>query len=409
MALPWGGNCQQFKKVDRTPVNRTEKAFIARGVDSGTARKLRIDGWSISKVKSASQDELEAAGLSAEFIAKIFKEQRPPIPDDILSKLLFDNRFQCCVCRDPSLPIIVHHIEEWARSRSHAPENLAVLCLAHHSDAHSKKELAQNLDAKTLARMKSAWQEEVRRFDSESILKSMRLEYSNWNYINELRVFEIAKELQIDCTRVDHFSTLVAMGVAEPVGLPAPVANQDSLFYKYEGPKIIGRYFYTSEILNRVISLLPIVNVSDWLERAVLGFALVPGDFIFVQGAHTFSPLGKKRNGRGPGQVCRGYRAANHVEISFIFDRWEATSSSAKSQWLSGTKNQGSLVHVKDIVRDSGKLLVTGTVLGICSNLGDLKTREYAANLLASGGLDGHFAGNEEEDDEDLDEEIDFI
>lgn len=390
-------------------MHQTEKALIARGVDSGTAQKLRIGGWTISKLKTSSEGELRAAGLNKEFIANLFKEQRPPIPEDILSKLLFDNRFQCCVCREPSLSIIVHHIDEWARSRSHAPDNLAVLCLAHHGDAHSKKELGQNLDPKTLMSMKVAWEAEVKRFDSESILKAMRLDYSNWNYINELRVFEIAKKLHVDFSAVNGFSGLVATGVVEPDGLPAPVTNQDSLFYKYEGPNIIHRYLYTSEILNRVISMLAIVNVSDWLERGVLGFALVPGDFIFVQGAHTFSPLTGKKDGAGPGQVCRGYRTANHVKIEFTFDRWEATSSSAKSEWLSGTKNQGSLIHVKNLAREDGKLLVTGTVLGICSNFGNLKTREYATSQLISGELHKQYVHNVEDDDEDSDDETEFV
>ncbi len=399
---------KQFENVDRTAVHKTEKALIARGMDSATAQKLRIDGWTMSKLKTSSTDELKAAGLSKEFIAKLFKEQRPPIPDDTLSKLLFDNRFQCCICRDPDLPIIVHHIDEWARSRSHAPENLAVLCLKHHSDAHSKKELAQNLDLKMLTKLKKAWEAEVKRFDSESILEAMRLEYSNWNYINELRVFEIAKKLHVDFSAVRGFSALIAMGVAEPGGLPAPVTNED-FFYKYEGPKILQRYFYTSEILNRVISKLPIVNVSDWLERGILGFALAPGDFVFVQGAHTFSPLTSKKNGRGPGQVCRGYRTANHVEIRFTFDRWEATSSSAKNEWLSGTKNQGSLIHVKDLSRENGKLLVTGTVLGICSNLGGLKTREYAMSLYESGHFRDPYADYEDDDDEDWDDDTELV
>lgn len=398
---------KQLQNVDRTAVHQTEKALIARGVDSATARKLRIDGWTISKLKTSSEEKLRAAGLSKEFIGKLFKEQRPPIPDDTLSKLLFENRFQCCICRDPDLQIIVHHIDEWAKSRSHAPENLAVLCLKHHSDAHSRKELAQNLDSKTLTKMKEAWESEVKRFDSESILKAMRLEYSNWNYINELRVFEVAKELRIDFRTVRGFSALVAMGVVEPDGVPAPVTNEN-LFYKYEGPKILQRYFYTSEILNHVISEIPIVNVSDWLERGILGFSLAPGDFVFVQGAHTFSPLTSKTSGRGPGQVCRGYRTANHVEIRFTFDRWEATSSSAKNEWLSGTKNQGSLIHVKDLSRENGKLLVTGTVLGICSNLGNLKTREYATRLFESGHFRNPYA-HYEEDDDDWDDETELV
>lgn len=390
-------------------MHQTEIALIARGVDSATARMLRMDGWTISKLKASAEDELKAVGLSREFIENIFKEQRPPISRDVISKLLFDNRFQCCVCRNPDLPIIVHHIVEWNRSRSHAPENLAVLCLLHHSEAHSKKDLAQNLDPKTLAKIKDAWEAEVKRFDSESILAAMRLEYSSWNYINELRVFEIAREVRVDFSVVHGFSALVAIGVAEPSGLPAPVVDQDSLFYKYEGPRIMQRYFYASEILNRVISKLPIINVSDWLERGVLGFALAPGDFIFVQGAHTFSPLTSKKNGRGPGQVCRGYRTANNVEISFTFDRWEATSSSAKNEWLSGTKNQGSLIHVKNLVRENGKLLVTGTVLGICSNLGNLKIREYATKLFESGHFHNPYAHYEEDDDEDSDEATELV
>lgn len=357
--------------------------MVARGLDTTTAANLRADGWTIAKLKLAHESDLRNAGLSEEFIKKVHKEQRPPIPYDVLSKLLFDNRLQCCVCRDPEQPIIVHHISEWAKSRSHAPENLAVLCLQHHSDVHSKKDLVQNLDMKTLATFKNNWESEVRKFDSEAILQAMRLEYSNWNYINELRVFEIVKELGIGVQNIRGFSELVARGVVAKAGLPIPVTNEN-LFYMYEGPNIVDRYFFTSEVLSRVIAKIPIVNVSDWLERGVLRFALAPGDFIFVQGAHTFSPITNKKNGTGRGQICKGFRSANNVEIRFTFDRWEATSSSAKSEWLSGTKNQGSLIHVKDISREDGKLIVSGTVLGICSNFGDLKSREYAVNLYNS-------------------------
>lgn len=172
-------------------MHQTEKSFIARGLDSESAHKLRMKGWTISKLKISSEDEMRSAGLSDEFIQRILNERRPPIPTDAISKLLFDNRFQCCICREPGLPIIVHHIDEWSRSRSHAPENLAVLCLVHHSDAHTKKELAQNLDSKTLRRSKKAWEAKVKKFDSESILKAMQLDYSNWNYINELRVLRL--------------------------------------------------------------------------------------------------------------------------------------------------------------------------------------------------------------------------
>ncbi|RYG90432.1 HNH endonuclease [Loktanella sp. IMCC34160] len=389
-------------------MHQTEKALIARGVDSATAQKLRVDGWTISKLKTSSKDELKAAGLSDVFITKLYQEQRPPIPDNTLSKLLFDNRFQCCICRDPELPIIVHHIDEWARSRSHAPDNLAVLCLKHHSDAHSKKDLAQNLDPKTLTEFNVRWEREVKLFDSESILQAMRLEYSNWNYVNELRVFEIALSQGIKTTEVKHFRQLVAMGVAQKNGLPTPIKN-DGLFYMYQGELGMQRYFFVTQVLHEVIKIIPIINISDYLDKGTLGPGLAPGDFIFVQGKQIFSPLTEKKNGTGRGQICLGSRSVNGVTIEFVFDRWEATSSSSKAIWLTGTQNQGSLIHVKSLTREKGHFVISGTVLGICSNNGDLKKRDYAHTLFKSGHFRNPYAHYEEDDVENWGDETDLV
>lgn len=359
----------------------THKALMARGLDSDRAGKLVADGWTLSKLKQAKREELDALGLEDNIVAQLLSEARPPIPEETLTKLLFNNRFQCCVCRDPKRSIIVHHIREWAESRSHDIANLAVLCLDHHGEAHSKRQLSQNLDPDTLLNFKDQWESAVKRFDAEAVYSAMRLEYSSWNFINELRVFEIAKELNVDFKAQPRWSRAFAAGIVNVDGIPLPVANDD-LFYMYEGPNILDRYFYVSEVLNAVVRSLPVINVSDYLDKGTLGFGLALGDFIFVQGAHVFSPMTAKKSGTGRGQICEGVRRANQVEIRFVFDRWEATSSSAKNQWLTGTRNQGSLVHVKDLTREDGRLVVRGTVLGICSNHGSLKQREYANKWL---------------------------
>lgn len=359
----------------------TQKALMARGLDSDGAAKLAQDGWTLNKLKLASETELKAIGLGESFINALFKEQRPPIPTDNLMKVLFDNRFQCCVCRDPKQSIIVHHIDEWAHSRSHELENLAVLCLQHHDKAHTKGTLSQNLDPTTLRGLKAEWETEVKKRDAASIYAAMRLEYSNWNYINELRVFEIANKLGINFSRIKYFSNALAAAVIDSDGMPIPV-NNDNLFYMYQGPTVLPRYHYIAGVFNEVVRRIPIINVSDFLDKGVLGFALTAGDFVFVQGKHVFSPIKNRHKYQGPGQICEGVRRANEVEVRFVFDRWEATSSSAQSQWLTGTRDQGSLVQVKDLGREEGRLVVRGTVLGIGSNFGDLKTREYAQSWL---------------------------
>jgi len=359
----------------------TQKALMARGIDSMQATKIANNGWTLKKLKHENEDSLRAIGLNDEFIRKLLKEPRPPIPNDTLMNVLFANRYQCCICRDPSQSIIVHHIDEWSISKSHNINNLAVLCLDHHDKAHSKKTLSQNLDVKSLQAAKQKWEEEVKQFDAEAILKAMRLDYSNWNFINELRVFEIAKTLGFKFNRFERFEDLVALGIVQSDGLPTPVRNE-TLYYMYEGPDILARYFYVTKVFHAVIHRLAVVNISDYLDKGTLGFAVVPGDFIFVQGAHTFSPTTNKKSGQGRSQICEGVRKANGVEVRFTFDRWEATSSSAKTCWLMGTRNQGSLIQVKDLSREGGRLIIRGTVLGICSNLGDLKTREYAQSWL---------------------------
>ena len=80
--------------------------------------------------------------------------------------------------------------------------------------------------------------------------------------------------------------------------------------------------------LCHVIPRLQIINISDYLDRGTLRSLVVPGDFIFVQGAQFFSSTTEQAG--GPEQLCTGTRLANHVKVGYVFDRWEATSISAR-------------------------------------------------------------------------------
>lgn len=135
--------------------NPTEKALIARGFDSETAARLRCAGQTLAKLKLSSENALSALGLNAEQIAAIYGGTRPAIPQEDLVKVLFANRWVCCVCRDPQRPIIVHHINEWSTSRDHSTPNLAVLCTIHHGEAHTNRQLEQNLTSSRISSLKA--------------------------------------------------------------------------------------------------------------------------------------------------------------------------------------------------------------------------------------------------------------
>lgn len=280
------------------------------------------------------------------------------------------------MCRDPEKSIILHHINPWAESRDHDATNLAVVCLQHHAVAHSTTALAQNLDRKGLKAIKDQWEADCERLDAEAILKVSRLDHAAWLYFNHQRLLALADDLQIGLTGMGGYVGAFSAGLVDAQGTPV-TASETS--YMYHGGN--GRLLYADmrDVLHAIMRRLTIVNMSDYLDRVFSQQIIAPGDFLFVQGAHVF----KKHNGQaeGPGQISAGTRQAQGVRIEYVFDRWEATSTSAWGVWLLGRQRVGSLVHVKSVEREEGSVVIQGTVLGISNGHSILKDRDYASEV----------------------------
>lgn len=105
---------------------KTFNALIARGFDSETANHLTSAGHTLNTLKNLDEHGLRVLNISEELIRVILREPRPPIPVETLNKVLYNSRMTCCVCRDISQGIIIHHIHELSDSRSHAEDNLVV-------------------------------------------------------------------------------------------------------------------------------------------------------------------------------------------------------------------------------------------------------------------------------------------
>lgn len=148
-------------------MQKTRYALLARGFDARTADGLIAKGWTLGRLQQRQDAELRRLGLSEDLLNSLRTSGRPPVPTSNLTKLLFDNRFLCCVCRDFSKSIIIHHIVDWAKSHSHEASNLAVLCLDHHNAAHITGGLTQNLDMMTLRQLKTEWRKRFARSTRE--------------------------------------------------------------------------------------------------------------------------------------------------------------------------------------------------------------------------------------------------
>jgi hypothetical protein len=355
-------------------MNRTVAALVARGVDTQTAIRLNTCGWTLGTLRVATAEQLSALGLSDELSAQLLKGDRPPIPIENAMRILHRNRFQCCVCRDPSKPIIIHHVNPWATSRDHSDSNLAVLCLDHHERAHSVSTLAKNLDASTLRSLKQQWEAACVEQDRLSIIQASRLDYDAWLYFNHLRLFELTKQLHIPLTKLDGFASAKAQDLVDQSGNLR--SRKSTLPYMYDDVLGMTLYHYVRAVLEAAIKRITVVNFSDLLDRGTAHQLLAAGDFVIVQGAHTFFRRTEKK--RGKGDIMFGIRRANNVEFRFTFDRWEATSCSAWATWLSGRQSVASLVQVKDVSREDGDAIVAVTVIAISNGHKSLQQRNYS-------------------------------
>lgn len=355
-------------------MKRTIAALVSRGLDSESADRIAEAGWTVGKLRSSTEAEIEALGLPAEMARNLCKGARPPIPIDTAMRVLHHNRFQCCVCRDPAKAIILHHINPWAKSRDHGEDNLAVLCLDHHERAHSVSSLAKNLDPVTLRGMKREWEATCAEEDRRSIIEASRLNYDAWLYFNHLRLFELADEIKIPLKHLAGFSDAKKSGLIDAGGKLRP--RSASMSYMYDDVHGMTLYRYVRAVLEAAIDRVTILNFSDLLDRGTTHQLLAIGDFAMVQGAHTFARRTDKKKGKG--EVMSGTRRANNVEFRFTFDRWEATSCSAWATWLSGRQSVASLVQVKDVFREDGDVVVAATVVAISNGHRGLQHRNYS-------------------------------
>ncbi len=361
---------------------------MRRGVDSALAKKLREEEWTLAKLQIQRPEKLLELGLNESVVLKILGQGRPPIPSDVLIKTLYDNRWVCCVCRDAERPVVVHHIKSWAESRDHSPANLAVLCSIHHGEAHSTHALELTLTADRLKAMKTAWEQSVSREDQLAIFKSTQLMSCQWWYFNHLRVFEIAEHVGVEITQLKGFQAALSNGACDGEGYLCPT---EGLLYVGQA-RSLSLYRYMSSMLKAAIGHALVRNISDELDRGTLDILVTPGDLVFVQGAYHFTDL---PDGSGVDMV-RGRRSVNKVEITFVFDRNEGTSGSARTEWLLGVRSLGCLLRANKLKRDlKGILHIEATVLAIRSAHEELKTRMYEIGLYQSG-----LIGDEVEDEE---------
>ena len=87
-------------------------------------------------------------------------KQRPPIPEELKTKVSFASNLTCCVCKDRSKRTQFHHIDE--NPSNNVFENLAVLCFDCHDKAHIKDGVGHKLTPAVVTKYRDEWLKDVR-------------------------------------------------------------------------------------------------------------------------------------------------------------------------------------------------------------------------------------------------------
>lgn len=349
----------------------TVNALVARGLDSKTARELSDEGHTINSLKASSFDELRQLGLEKDFIDGFLVEDRPPIPEPTVIKMLYESAWACCVCRENDKGVIIHHIIDWSTSRSHDEENLVVLCSNHHGEAHTTRKIQLQLTASRLRELKNAWLQEVRERNAAAALgRSPDVEFSIWDHFNHSRLTEIARNSGVKFAELPSYKDLIKRKAIKRDGLPA-WGDPDS-FYLYEGSILYdhkdGYSFYTKMIR-------ALLQKTDWRyitdemwDRTHINSLLSVGTILVIKAGFYFSRLNS--NHQRPGQIRRGLRRKNHIHLMFTFDAWESTSSSSWALHLSGHSVVTCVCAVRSIGHTTDHIVIKVSSLALGTGFG---------------------------------------
>ena len=83
------------------------------------------------------------------------RKRRIPIEPTLAAQVLFSSDRTCCVCRNPSRKVEIHHIDEDPSNNEFS--NLAVVCNDCQSDAHTKHAFARNLTPQLITLYNESW------------------------------------------------------------------------------------------------------------------------------------------------------------------------------------------------------------------------------------------------------------
>ncbi|MEJ1375860.1 MAG: HNH endonuclease signature motif containing protein [Candidatus Sedimenticola sp. (ex Thyasira tokunagai)] len=195
-------------------------------------------------------------------------KQREKISDDLAADVMFASDRTCCVCRSEKQKVQIHHIDKDPSNND--IDNLAVICLYCHSDAHTNGAFVRNLTPEIICLYNTSWREIVH----------LRLNVPNEESGRKELAAEAFLEASLDCHYwKNHFMSLTTPPL--PEGQPGQFKDvwdlmaelwipkySEEIFQRYR-PLFINGLLEVQRRFDRLIQLFPDVLPHDFRAKLV--------------------------------------------------------------------------------------------------------------------------------------------
>jgi hypothetical protein len=345
---------------------RTKDALFARNIGLNDIDIIVNNKYTLSSILQESEDALKKLGLSDDAITKLFKEKRPSIPEKTVYELMYESKRTCCICRESNKAIIIHHIIDWKDSHNHDKDNLVVLCLNHHDDAHSIRKNSRNLSRGEIKEAKKKWIEAVKENDIIATTSSGRklncLQYACWDYFNISRILDFASQENIN---IDN-----TINILNEIDGEFKSLNK---CYRFDN-LMVERHYLAKELelnIQEILKIRGCPDLTDEFNRKSVRILLKAGSFFTLTRTFTFKKTTSKTMGTGQNVNVYYKYKSKRLKVEFNIDLFEVLNNSSFVN-LSGKYKCSCVLHVKGITLKDDITSIKCTCLAIGTSM-----REY--------------------------------
>jgi hypothetical protein len=297
---------------------------------------------------------------------------RPALPEPLKQQLLYESQFACVVCQAKADHI--HHIDK--NKANNDPANLAALCQPHHNEAHTKRELSQNLTANRIRDAKARWLAEVKKKRSQiASSKHQRAAHAlsigvTWGYINHKRVIQLASRRMLENVDPSVLQRCVQRGLVDERGVllrPLNWKPRDNYlrntiydWFPYGDNQAV--HIFYAELTDLLAREFQPIHLTDenW-TRAFIWHCIRDGSFIFLQKAHYF-----KVERQDPENAhIRAYSFKRHIRIEYFVDSQDMFGTTSISVSFAGHKSCSAFLQVKSIEKSDKDLILHCTPIAL--------------------------------------------